>query len=116
MRTNLPPVDVLRRQAHSLSQTSPELFHFLTQRDEATFELMQALVRGIPDPDHLPTVRNPFIDVVIEAMAPAHDCQDICGKPPTGFVLLDERRQAALCDLCRNGLYLRGSSLAALVG
>ncbi len=105
----------LMRQAQQVRKEYPELFDHLVRRDAATTELVEAFVRAIPNPEHLPELRIPFMDLVIEMMAPRDDCP-VCNQDDAQLWLLSEDLRARLCHLCRTGIYLRGSGVGALGG
>jgi len=106
---------LLRKQSSRMKEEMPELFEYLAERDKATFTVVQSFAHCIPNPDDLPVFKIPFIDVIIEALQPQKDCP-VCDEPEDGQLwVLSAAQRARLCFYCRNGIYLRGSGVAALV-
>ncbi len=107
-------IERLREQAKSMKSQMPELFRYLSQRDEATAEMVQTIAQAIPHPDDLPMIEIPFVNAVIELSKPKEDCP-ICNPPAAGQLwVLPEKVRAKLCDYCKNGIYLRGSGVSSL--
>ena len=105
----------LKRQAQRVRKEYPELFDHLARRDAATTELVEAFVRAIPNPEHLPELQIPFMDIVIEIMPPSDDCPVCHPDADDGSLfLLSEDLRARLCHICHTGIYLRGSGIGAL--
>ena len=59
-------IERLREQAKSMKSQMPELFRYLSQRDEATAEMVQTIAQAIPHPDDLPMIEIPFVNAVID--------------------------------------------------
>jgi hypothetical protein len=108
-------IDLARveHQARQIKQAYPEIYDYLVRRDEATTELVRQIVRAIPSPGALNEIQIPFIDVVIEIARPADECP-ICQEEDDRWYLLSPEWRAKLCDLCRSGIYLRGTGIGSL--
>jgi hypothetical protein len=104
----------LREQAMQMQTQMPELFAYLSQRDEATASMVQTIAHSIPHPDDLPQIEIPFIDAVIELSQAKKRCP-ICDPPdPDELWVLSPKVRAKLCHYCLNGIYLRGTGVEGL--
>ena len=106
---NLPKI---KEQAVRVRKEYPELFDYLHKRDQATADLVREVMDSIPNPDDLPTFRIPFIDIVIEMFQPKIICP-ICSD--TESLWLTPKLRAKLCDICKHGIYLRGTGIGSLL-
>jgi hypothetical protein len=106
---------VLKAQAGEVGDKYPELFRYLVRRDEATSELLAAYAQAIPDPDDIPDVDIPFIDIFVELSAPRDDCP-ICDEDEDddAWFLLSAEMRARLCHFCRHGIYVRRTGIGSL--
>jgi hypothetical protein len=102
---------LIKEQAKRMKKDCPELFNYLVRRDEANAELTRAIFDSIPRPDDIPTIRIPFIEAVIELLAPQKQCP-VCDDEDS--LWLTPKLRARLCEICRNGVYVRGSGVGSL--
>jgi hypothetical protein len=102
----------IKDQAVRVQKECPELFDYLVRRDVATSELVREVLNAIPNPDDLPRIRIPFVDLVVELAQPRDKCS-ICDDEES--LWLTPKLRAILCDICRNGIYLRGTGIGSLV-
>jgi hypothetical protein len=109
---DLPAIKKLREQSRCVQEEHPELFAFLKQRDRAIAQLMYENLQAIPNPDTLPVIHIPFIEAVIEAFLPQHQCR-VCDDEAYLWLLSPQKRQW-LCHLCKHGVFLRNTGIASL--
>ena len=102
----------IKEQALRVQKEYPDLFDYLLHRDKATSELLREVMNAIPNPDDLPKIRIPFIDFVVELFQPEIKCP-ICDDEDS--LWLTPKLRATLCDICKNGVYLRGTGIESLV-
>jgi hypothetical protein len=67
----------------------------------------------VSHPEDLPKLKIPFEDLVVELLAPSDDCP-ACDEDDNSLVLLRPEIRAALCDVCRHGVYLRKTGIGSL--
>jgi len=102
---------VIKEHAKRVKKEYPELFDYLVRRDHATAELARTIMDSIPHPDDLPAIRIPFIDAVIELAEPNENCP-ICKDEDS--LWLTPQLRSKLCEICKNGIYLRGTGIGSL--
>jgi hypothetical protein len=111
---DLPNVKNLREQARCVQEEYPELYDYLVHRDKATGELVREVMRAIPHPDELPVIIFPFLEAVIEIMSPKENCP-VC-KNEEMLWLLSRAKRAILCQVCKHGIFLKGTGIGSLAG
>lgn len=109
---SLPPIKCMREQARCVQEEYPELFDYLAHRDRALEELFRELMHAVPHLDALPALSLPFIEAVVEAMAPGCHCP-VCTEEEMLW-LLSRPQRARLCQLCRHGFFLRRAGIGGL--
>ena len=111
---SLPSRKNLQEQARCVQEEYPELFDYLMHRDRATGELFREVMHAVPHPDALPAASLPFIEAVIDAMAPREHCQ-VCTEEEMLW-LLNRAQRAKLCQVCRHGFFLKNTGIGGLAG
>ena len=102
---------LLKEQAIHVKEECPELFEYLVRRDMATAEFVRELYSAIPSPDDIPQIRFPFVDIAVELVRPNKDC-GVCEDEES--LWLTPALRAKLCDICKNGVYLRKTGIGSL--